>query len=71
MSFRTGFVRQQLFISFNRDCQNLLNITPDQGGRSNSFQQFEGGVKLGIGSFNLVGLVQVVFHHFVDSASFK
>lgn len=38
----------------NRDCQNLLNITQDLADQSGSFRQFEGGVQLGIGSFNLV-----------------
>lgn len=35
----------------------MLNVTPEQAGQSDSFRQFEGGVKLGIGSFNLVGLI--------------
>lgn len=39
----------------DRDCQNVLNVTQDLAGQSDSFRQFEGGVKLGIGSFNLVG----------------
>lgn len=43
------------FMSSNRDCQNVLNVTQDQASQSDSFRQFEGGVKLGIGSFNLVG----------------
>lgn len=32
----------------------MLNATQDVAGQSDSFRQFEGGVKLGIGSFNLV-----------------
>lgn len=34
----------------------MLNVTEDAAGQSDLFKQFEGGVKLGIGSFNLVGL---------------
>lgn len=41
-------------MSSNRDCQNVLNVTQDLAGQSDSFRQFEGGVKLGIGSFNLM-----------------
>lgn len=46
----------QLLPVTNRDCQNLLTSNQDQTG---SFTQFEGGVKLGIGSFNLVGSSEV------------
>lgn len=42
-------------MSSNRDCQNVLNVTQDPAGQPESFKQFEGGVKLGVGSFNLVG----------------
>lgn len=38
-----------------RDCQNVMNAPQDAAAHSDSFRQFEGGVKLGIGSFNLVG----------------
>lgn len=52
-------------VSSNRDCQNVLNVTQDLAGQSDSFRQFEGGVKLGIGSFNLVGFHQGSFlYHF-------
>lgn len=33
----------------------MLNGAQGLAGQSDSFRQFEGGVKLGIGSFNLVG----------------
>lgn len=33
----------------------MLNDNQGLAGHSDSFRQFEGGVKLGIGSFNLVG----------------
>lgn len=33
----------------------MLNGNQGLAGHSDSFRQFEGGVKLGIGSFNLVG----------------
>lgn len=48
-------MRVEVFVSFNRDCQNVLNDNQGLAGHSDSFRQFEGGVKLGIGSFNLVG----------------
>lgn len=41
-------------ISSNRDCQNVLSVAQELAGQSESFRQFEGGVKLGVGSFNLV-----------------
>lgn len=41
-------------MSSTRDCQNVLNVPQDLAGQSDSFRQYEGGVKLGIGSFNLV-----------------
>ncbi|KAG9347071.1 hypothetical protein JZ751_005998 [Albula glossodonta] len=34
--------------------QNMLAISQDLGGSNDTFRQFEGGVKLGIGSFNLM-----------------
>lgn len=39
-----------------RDCQNELNGAQGLAGQSDLFRQFEGGVKLGLGSFNLVGV---------------
>lgn len=48
-------------LSSNRDCQNLLNVNRDLAGQSDVFRQFEGGVKLGIGSFNLVRRSLVCF----------
>nr|XP_019950989.1 PREDICTED: tetratricopeptide repeat protein 39B-like [Paralichthys olivaceus] len=36
------------------ECQNMLNISQGLAAQSDSFRQFEGGVKLGIGSFNLM-----------------
>lgn len=51
-----------------RDCQNVLNVPQDlKTGQSDSFRQFEGGVKLGIGSFNLVGGEISLFYSIVSS----
>lgn len=51
----------------NRDCQNVLNGAQGLAGQSDSFRQFEGGVKLGIGSFNLVGFFFFGKQYFVRS----
>lgn len=45
-------------MSSNRECQNVLNGAQDPAGQPDSFKQFEGGVKLGVGSFNLVGFTE-------------
>ncbi|KAJ8383017.1 hypothetical protein SKAU_G00037950 [Synaphobranchus kaupii] len=37
-----------------KECQHILNLTQDLGSSKETFGQFEGGVKLGIGSFNLM-----------------
>uniref|UniRef100_A0A8K9US87 Tetratricopeptide repeat protein 39B n=1 Tax=Oncorhynchus mykiss TaxID=8022 RepID=A0A8K9US87_ONCMY len=47
IKIRTSF---QIYKSV--ECQNILNVTQDHS--SESFRQFEGGVRLGIGSFNLM-----------------
>ncbi|MGH0153734.1 UNVERIFIED_CONTAM: hypothetical protein FKN15_025556 [Acipenser sinensis] len=36
-----------------RECQQLLNMTQDLTDKNETYCQFEGGVKLGIGAFNL------------------
>lgn len=54
-------------VSSIRDCQNVLNGAQGLAGQSDSFRQFEGGVKLGIGSFNLVGFFFFFLTVFVRS----
>ncbi|MED6288385.1 Tetratricopeptide repeat protein 39B [Characodon lateralis] len=54
ISFIKGGIKIRTSYQIYKDCQNALNITQDKAGQSNSFKQFEGGVKLGIGSFNLM-----------------
>lgn len=54
ISFIKGGIKIRTSYQIYKDCQNVLNVTQDQTGHSDSFTQFEGGVKLGIGSFNLM-----------------
>uniref|UniRef100_A0A3Q3AQP9 Tetratricopeptide repeat protein 39B-like n=1 Tax=Kryptolebias marmoratus TaxID=37003 RepID=A0A3Q3AQP9_KRYMA len=54
ISFIKGGIKIRTSYQIYKDCQNVLNMTPDRAGQSSSFKQFEGGVKLGIGSFNLM-----------------
>ncbi|KAM9426107.1 tetratricopeptide repeat protein 39B [Pholidichthys leucotaenia] len=54
ISFIKGGIKIRTSYQIYKDCQNLLNVTQDLAGQSDSFRQFEGGVKLGIGSFNLM-----------------
>uniref|UniRef100_A0A671UF12 Tetratricopeptide repeat protein 39B n=1 Tax=Sparus aurata TaxID=8175 RepID=A0A671UF12_SPAAU len=54
ISFIKGGIKIRTSYQIYKDCQNVLNVTPEQAGQSDSFRQFEGGVKLGIGSFNLM-----------------
>lgn len=46
----------------------MLNVTQDLASQSDSFRQFEGGVKLGIGSFNLVGFHRGLFYYAITLA---
>uniref|UniRef100_A0A3P8QDU0 Tetratricopeptide repeat protein 39B n=1 Tax=Astatotilapia calliptera TaxID=8154 RepID=A0A3P8QDU0_ASTCA len=54
ISFIKGGIKIRTSYQIYKDCQNVLNATQDVAGQSDSFRQFEGGVKLGIGSFNLM-----------------
>ncbi|XP_016535157.1 tetratricopeptide repeat protein 39B isoform X2 [Poecilia formosa] len=54
ISFIKGGIKIRTSYQIYKDCQNLLNISQDKAEQLNSFKQFEGGVKLGIGSFNLM-----------------
>ncbi|KAM6909233.1 LOW QUALITY PROTEIN: tetratricopeptide repeat protein 39B [Xenentodon cancila] len=54
ISFIKGGIKIRTSYQIYKDCQNVLNVSQDLAGQSDSFRQFEGGVKLGIGSFNLM-----------------
>ncbi|KAF7647599.1 hypothetical protein LDENG_00169830 [Lucifuga dentata] len=54
ISFIKGGIKIRTSYQIYKDCQNGLNVTQDAAGQSDSFRQFEGGVRLGIGSFNLM-----------------
>ncbi|XP_032426157.1 tetratricopeptide repeat protein 39B [Xiphophorus hellerii] len=54
ISFIKGGIKIRTSYQIYKDCQNVLNISQDKAEQFNSFKQFEGGVKLGIGSFNLM-----------------
>ncbi|XP_068611794.1 tetratricopeptide repeat protein 39B [Brachionichthys hirsutus] len=54
ISFIKGGIKIRTSYQIYKDCQNVLNATQDLTGQLESFRQFEGGVKLGIGSFNLM-----------------
>ncbi|XP_077962086.1 tetratricopeptide repeat protein 39B isoform X2 [Gasterosteus aculeatus] len=54
ISFIKGGIKIRTSYQIYKDCQNLLNVNRDLAGQSDAFRQFEGGVKLGIGSFNLM-----------------
>ncbi|KAM3857737.1 tetratricopeptide repeat protein 39B [Diretmus argenteus] len=54
ISFIKGGIKIRTSYQIYKDCQNVLNGTQNVAGHSDSFRQFEGGVKLGIGSFNLM-----------------
>ncbi|XP_028973635.1 tetratricopeptide repeat protein 39B isoform X1 [Esox lucius] len=52
ISFIKGGIKIRTSYQIYKECQNVLNVCQDQS--SESFRQFEGGVRLGIGSFNLM-----------------
>ncbi|KAJ0006131.1 hypothetical protein NQD34_013404 [Periophthalmus magnuspinnatus] len=54
ISFIKGGIKIRTSYQIYKDCQNVLNSTQDVNGQSDAFRQFEGGVKLGVGSFNLM-----------------
>ncbi|XP_061565821.1 tetratricopeptide repeat protein 39B [Cololabis saira] len=54
ISFIKGGIKIRTSYQIYKDCQNVLSASQDLAGRSDSFRQFEGGVKLGVGSFNLM-----------------
>ncbi|CAM4673876.1 unnamed protein product [Leuciscus chuanchicus] len=54
ISFIKGGIKVRTSYQIYKDCQNVSNLPQGVGGDSEAFRQFEGGVKLGIGSFNLM-----------------
>uniref|UniRef100_A0A3Q1F724 Tetratricopeptide repeat protein 39B-like n=1 Tax=Acanthochromis polyacanthus TaxID=80966 RepID=A0A3Q1F724_9TELE len=54
ISFIKGGIKIRTSYQIYKDCQNVLNVTQDLAGQPDSFKHFECGVKMGIGSFNLV-----------------
>uniref|UniRef100_A0A8D3DFT9 Tetratricopeptide repeat protein 39B n=1 Tax=Scophthalmus maximus TaxID=52904 RepID=A0A8D3DFT9_SCOMX len=54
ISFIKGGIKIRTSYQIYKECQNVLNVNQDLAGQSDLFRQFEGGVKLGIGSFNLM-----------------
>ncbi|XP_051946979.1 tetratricopeptide repeat protein 39B-like isoform X1 [Xyrauchen texanus] len=54
ISFIKGGIKIRTSYQIYKDCQNVLNMSQGVGGDSEAFKQFEGGVKIGIGSFNLM-----------------
>lgn len=42
------------FFSIARECHQVLQMTQGNKSKNETYYQFEGGVNLGIGAFNLV-----------------
>ncbi|XP_062871442.1 tetratricopeptide repeat protein 39B isoform X2 [Trichomycterus rosablanca] len=54
ISFIKGGIKVRTSYQIYKDCQHLLNLVQGVDGHIQALQQFEGGVRLGIGSFNLM-----------------
>ncbi|KAL2079372.1 hypothetical protein ACEWY4_025116 [Coilia grayii] len=54
ISFIKGGIKIRTSYQIYKDCQHLLNTAQEAGTQTEALRQFEGGVKLGIGSFNLM-----------------
>lgn len=54
ISFIKGGIKVRTSYQIYKECQNVLNATQSLDGQSDAVKQFEGGVKLGVGSFNLM-----------------
>ncbi|KAG5844927.1 hypothetical protein ANANG_G00133340 [Anguilla anguilla] len=50
----SGGIKIRTSYQIYKECQNILSESQDLVSSSETFRQFEGGVKLGIGSFNLM-----------------
>ncbi|KAI4896420.1 hypothetical protein NFI96_031516 [Prochilodus magdalenae] len=56
ISFIKGGIKIRTSYQIYKDCQHALNMSQGVSRDTDTFSQYEGGVKLGIGSFNLVSL---------------
>ncbi|KAI7794643.1 putative tetratricopeptide repeat protein 39B-like [Triplophysa rosa] len=54
ISFIKGGIKIRTSYQIYKECQSVLNMSQGVGGDDEALRQFEGGVKLGIGSFNLM-----------------
>ncbi|XP_031440475.1 tetratricopeptide repeat protein 39B isoform X2 [Clupea harengus] len=54
ISFIKGGIKIRTSYQIYKECQNLLSVAQEGGVQTEALRQFEGGVKLGIGSFNLM-----------------
>ncbi|XP_055044464.2 tetratricopeptide repeat protein 39B [Misgurnus anguillicaudatus] len=54
ISFIKGGIKIRTSYQIYKECQSVLNMSQGVGGDNEAFRQYEGGVKLGIGSFNLM-----------------
>uniref|UniRef100_A0A3B3SV32 Tetratricopeptide repeat protein 39B n=1 Tax=Paramormyrops kingsleyae TaxID=1676925 RepID=A0A3B3SV32_9TELE len=54
ISFIKGGIKVRTSYQIYKECQHVVNMTQYVASNSDAFHQFEGGVKLGIGSFNLM-----------------
>ncbi|KAA0706484.1 Tetratricopeptide repeat protein 39B [Triplophysa tibetana] len=54
ISFIKGGIKIRTSYQIYKECQSVLNTSQGVGGDDEALRQFEGGVKLGIGSFNLM-----------------
>ncbi|XP_037116633.1 tetratricopeptide repeat protein 39B isoform X3 [Syngnathus acus] len=54
ISFIKGGIKIRSSYLIYKDCHNVLNAANDTDSQSDLHRQFEGGVKLGVGSFNLM-----------------
>uniref|UniRef100_A0A3B3DZE3 Tetratricopeptide repeat protein 39B n=1 Tax=Oryzias melastigma TaxID=30732 RepID=A0A3B3DZE3_ORYME len=75
ISFIKGGIKIRTSYQIYKDCQNLLSTAQGVTEQSDLFRQFEGGVKLGIGSFNLtfdvIGFVLLCSHPGFDFGCFS
>uniref|UniRef100_W5N1Q8 Tetratricopeptide repeat protein 39B n=1 Tax=Lepisosteus oculatus TaxID=7918 RepID=W5N1Q8_LEPOC len=54
INFIKGGLKIRTSYQIYKECQQLLNMTQDLDSKNETYSQFEGGVKLGIGAFNLM-----------------
>lgn len=54
LKIRTSYQIYKSAALFARECHQVLQMTQDSANKNETFYQFEGGVQLGIGAFNLM-----------------